>query len=108
MHKKMMELKEELEREKSLRGSLEESHNTLLSRIGEMETIVESEREEVNIYQSLFNLFQFRKMNCFHDQERFMVCHKSCFCKQKLLRKNNTTVHCLKIPLIPQNTSCCP
>ncbi|XP_056014770.1 coiled-coil domain-containing protein 150-like isoform X7 [Ostrea edulis] len=45
--KRINEIREELEREKSLRHSLEESHNTLLARIREMESIVESERKEV-------------------------------------------------------------
>lgn len=51
--KRINEIREELEREKSLRHSLEESHNTLLARIREMESIVESERKEVCIYQPL-------------------------------------------------------
>lgn len=45
--KRINELREEIEREKSLRHSLEESHNTLLARIREMESIVESESKEV-------------------------------------------------------------
>ncbi|XP_078338802.1 coiled-coil domain-containing protein 150-like isoform X2 [Crassostrea virginica] len=45
--KRISELREENEREKSLRHSLEESHNTLLARIREMESIVESESKEV-------------------------------------------------------------
>ncbi|XP_062594271.1 coiled-coil domain-containing protein 150-like isoform X2 [Saccostrea cucullata] len=45
--KRINDIREELEREKSLRHSLEESHNTLLARIREMESIVESERKEV-------------------------------------------------------------
>ncbi|XP_033763088.1 coiled-coil domain-containing protein 150-like isoform X3 [Pecten maximus] len=47
MERKMSEVKEELEREKSIRSSLEESHNTLLGRVREMENMVESERKEV-------------------------------------------------------------
>lgn len=46
--KRISELREENEREKSLRHSLEESHNTLLARIREMESIVESESKEVS------------------------------------------------------------
>ncbi|XP_052715807.1 coiled-coil domain-containing protein 150-like isoform X8 [Crassostrea angulata] len=45
--KRINELREEIERERSLRHSLEESHNTLLARIREMESIVESESKEV-------------------------------------------------------------
>ena len=45
--KKMTGVQEELSRETSLRSSLEESHNSLLTRIKEMEIIVEKEREEV-------------------------------------------------------------
>ncbi|XP_060075980.1 coiled-coil domain-containing protein 150-like [Ylistrum balloti] len=47
MEKKLSEVREELEREKSIRCSLEESHNTLLGRVREMESMVESERKEV-------------------------------------------------------------
>ncbi|XP_021369483.1 coiled-coil domain-containing protein 150-like isoform X3 [Mizuhopecten yessoensis] len=47
MQRKMSDIKEDLEREKSIRCSLEESHNTLLGRVREMESIVESERNEV-------------------------------------------------------------
>ena len=49
MQRRITEIKEELDREKSLRSSLEESHNTLLGRIREQENIVESERKEVTI-----------------------------------------------------------
>ena len=45
--KKMSGIQEDLSRETSLRSSLEESHNSLLTRIKEMEIIVEKEREEV-------------------------------------------------------------
>ena len=45
--RKLNELREELARETSLRSSLEESHNSLLTRIKEMEVIVEKERDEV-------------------------------------------------------------
>ena len=41
------ELREEMGREASLRASLEESHNTLLSRVQDMEDIVTREQEEV-------------------------------------------------------------
>ncbi|XP_013416003.1 coiled-coil domain-containing protein 150-like [Lingula anatina] len=40
-------LREELAREQNLRSSLEESHNTLLSRIHQLEEVVEAERGEV-------------------------------------------------------------
>ncbi|XP_071109363.1 coiled-coil domain-containing protein 150-like [Haliotis cracherodii] len=45
--RRVAEMKEELSMESSLRSSLEDSHNTLLGRIREMETVVESERTEV-------------------------------------------------------------
>lgn len=42
------QLREELGREVSLRGSLEDSHAMLLQRTCEMESILESERREVS------------------------------------------------------------
>eukprot|EP00057_Strongylocentrotus_purpuratus_P012173 XP_011666647.1 PREDICTED: coiled-coil domain-containing protein 150 [Strongylocentrotus purpuratus] len=45
--KRVNELREELGREVSLRGSLEDSHAMLLQRTCEMESILESERREV-------------------------------------------------------------
>lgn len=57
--KRINELREEIEREKSLRHSLEESHNTLLARIREMESIVESESKEVRLW--VFYLKRFGK-----------------------------------------------
>ena len=48
LQKRITELKEEINREKSLRASLEESHNTLLTRVREMESVVEVERNEVS------------------------------------------------------------
>lgn len=47
MQRRINELKEECDREKSLRKSLEESHNTLMERVRDMEKLVESERKEV-------------------------------------------------------------
>ncbi|XP_052081385.1 coiled-coil domain-containing protein 150-like isoform X5 [Mytilus californianus] len=47
MQRRINELKEECDREKSLRKSLEESHNTLMERVRDMEALVESERKEV-------------------------------------------------------------
>ena len=47
--RKLNELREELARETSLRSSLEDSHNSLLTRIKEMEVIVEKERSEVRM-----------------------------------------------------------
>jgi len=44
LQRRITELKEEVTREQSLRASLEESHNTLLTRVREMETVVEAER----------------------------------------------------------------
>ena len=50
LQKRINDLKEEISREKSLRASLEDSHNTLLTRVREMESIVEVERNEVIIF----------------------------------------------------------
>ena len=47
LQKRIGDLQEEISREKSLRTSLEESHNTLLTRVREMESIVEVERNQV-------------------------------------------------------------
>ena len=47
LQKRISDLKEEVSREQSLRASLEESHNTLLTRVREMETVVEMERSGV-------------------------------------------------------------
>lgn len=47
LQRRLNELKDELTREKSLRSSLEESHSSLLTRIQEMESVVDKEREEV-------------------------------------------------------------
>ncbi len=47
LSRKITEIREELSRETSLRSSLEESHNSLLTRVKEMEVIVSKEREEV-------------------------------------------------------------
>jgi predicted nucleic acid-binding Zn-ribbon protein len=49
MQRRINELKEECDREKSLRKSLEESHNTLMERVRDMEKLIESERKEVRI-----------------------------------------------------------
>lgn len=46
--RRVNELKEEVARETSLRASLEISHNTLLSRVRETESIAESERKEAS------------------------------------------------------------
>ena len=48
--RRVSELREQVARETSLRASLEESHNSLLSRVQEMEGIVESERDEVGVW----------------------------------------------------------
>ncbi|CAH1773554.1 unnamed protein product [Owenia fusiformis] len=50
--RRVAELKEELSREMGLRASLEESHNTLMTRVHEMEDIVEAERNEVKSLSS--------------------------------------------------------
>ena len=42
-------IQDELNHETSLRQSLEESHNTLLQRVQEMESVVEGERAEVGV-----------------------------------------------------------
>lgn len=47
LQRRISELKDELTRESSLRTSLEESHNTLLGRVQQMEQIVQKERQEV-------------------------------------------------------------
>ncbi|XP_053379016.1 coiled-coil domain-containing protein 150-like isoform X2 [Mercenaria mercenaria] len=47
LQKRISDLKEEVAREQSLRASLEESHNTLLTRVREMESVVEIERSGV-------------------------------------------------------------
>lgn len=47
LQKRISDLKEEVAREQSLRASLEESHNTLLTRVREMEAVVELERSGV-------------------------------------------------------------
>ncbi|XP_076451645.1 uncharacterized protein LOC143287500 isoform X2 [Babylonia areolata] len=44
---RISELKEEVARESSLRSTLEVSHTTLMSRVQEMETLVDRERQEV-------------------------------------------------------------
>ncbi|XP_022099991.1 coiled-coil domain-containing protein 150-like [Acanthaster planci] len=52
INKRNSELREELAREGSLRRSLEDSHGALLERVREMEELVESERQEVQILSS--------------------------------------------------------
>ncbi|XP_052274674.1 coiled-coil domain-containing protein 150-like [Dreissena polymorpha] len=52
LQKRITELKEEVAREQSLRASLEESHNTLLTRVREMESLVETERTGVQSLSS--------------------------------------------------------
>lgn len=47
LNRRVGELREQVARETSLRTSLEESHKSLLQRIEEMGTIVETERGEV-------------------------------------------------------------
>ncbi|ELU00029.1 hypothetical protein CAPTEDRAFT_187093, partial [Capitella teleta] len=47
LERRLSEMKDELSRESELRGSMEESHATLLTRIQDMENIVDKEREEV-------------------------------------------------------------
>lgn len=51
--RRVNDLREEVARESSLRASLEESHNTLLTRIQEVEAIVEHEQDEVRLYNSV-------------------------------------------------------
>lgn len=46
--RKVTELRDELQRECSLRESLEESHNVLLARIRDIESTVNEERSEVH------------------------------------------------------------
>ncbi|XP_071805005.1 coiled-coil domain-containing protein 150-like [Asterias amurensis] len=52
LNKRIMELREEITRETSLRSSLEDSHATLLERVQQMEGVVQSERQEVQILAS--------------------------------------------------------
>ena len=61
MQRRINELKEECDREKSLRKSLEETHNTLMERVRDMEKLVESERKEVIIFKT------------FHIKQQYLV-----------------------------------
>ena len=54
--RKLNELREELARETSLRSSLEDSHNSLLTRIKEMEIIVDKERKEVCLSKNILKI----------------------------------------------------
>ncbi len=47
LSRRVGELQQELGRETSLRSSLEDSHSALLTRVKEMEAVVQREREEV-------------------------------------------------------------
>ena len=50
--RRVTELKEETQRESSLRSSLEESHATLLTRLNDMEGVIVNVQEEVSaVYQ---------------------------------------------------------
>ena len=46
--RRLTEMKEEATRESSLRASLEESHSTLLTRLQDMEAVIETLRAEVH------------------------------------------------------------
>ncbi|XP_052769593.1 coiled-coil domain-containing protein 150-like isoform X1 [Mya arenaria] len=67
LQKRISDLKEEVSREQSLRASLEESHNTLLTRVREMENVVEMERSGV---QSMSSEFAHVKAECEGVKER--------------------------------------
>lgn len=71
LQKRISDLKEEVAREQSLRASLEESHNTLLTRVREMESVVEMERSGVrfghwSVQRSNKEFYTFRqsKVHC--------------------------------------------
>lgn len=49
LEKKMAEARDELQREKSLRSSLEQSHQTMLLRIRELEENIEHERDQAKV-----------------------------------------------------------
>jgi hypothetical protein len=49
----LSEVKEDLNRERELRSSLEQLHKTLTHHIREMETIIEAEREQVPILTNI-------------------------------------------------------
>ena len=49
LERRITELKDEVQREKSLRSSLEQSQQTLINRIQEIEENIEKERQQVNI-----------------------------------------------------------
>ena len=49
MTRRVSELREEAQRESSLRSSLEESHATLLTRLHDLEAVIENLQEEVRI-----------------------------------------------------------
>ncbi|RUS87340.1 hypothetical protein EGW08_004882, partial [Elysia chlorotica] len=50
--RRLAEVKEEAMRESSLRASLEESHSTLLTRLQDMEAVIESLRAEIKSYST--------------------------------------------------------
>ncbi|XP_041377608.1 coiled-coil domain-containing protein 150-like [Gigantopelta aegis] len=55
MVRRINELKEELAMETSLRSSLEESHNTMLTRVRELDSVVETQRDELSKLTSMCN-----------------------------------------------------
>jgi len=61
LQKRITDLKEEVSRERSLRSSLEESHNTLLTRVREMENVVEMERTGVTVLMLNIYIFLYHK-----------------------------------------------
>ena len=61
LQKRITDLKEEVSRERSLRSSLEESHNTLLTRVREMENVVEMERTGVTLLMLNIYIFLYHK-----------------------------------------------
>ena len=61
LQKRITDLKDEVSRERSLRSSLEESHNTLLTRVREMENVVEMERTGVTVLMLNIYIFLYHK-----------------------------------------------
>lgn len=66
-------MKNELNREKELRSSLEESHNSLLQRVSDMESIVNAERDSV---QTLAEDCSMRKREALMAREEYEKEHR--------------------------------
>ncbi|WAR29334.1 CC150-like protein [Mya arenaria] len=94
LQKRISDLKEEVSREQSLRASLEESHNTLLTRVREMENVVEMERSGV---QSMSSEFAHVKAECEGVKERLKE-----ETKRKQIAESNYKMLCDEKDLIKQ------